>query len=61
MGRISWQSSRIPGVSWRKRIIGPGPDSWRRAGVPLIETLLLLLIFSRVLGEFAERYGQPAM
>lgn len=29
--------------------------------MPLIETLLLLLIFSRVLGEFAERYGQPAM
>lgn len=27
----------------------------------LIETLLLLLILSRILGEIAERYGQPGM
>jgi Na+:H+ antiporter len=29
--------------------------------VPLIESLLLLLILSRTIGEIAERYGQPAM
>ncbi len=29
--------------------------------MPLIETLLLLLILSRVLGEIAERYRQPGM
>lgn len=29
--------------------------------MPLIESLLLLLIFSRIGGEIAERYGQPAM
>ncbi|MGH9454273.1 MAG: cation:proton antiporter [Terriglobia bacterium] len=29
--------------------------------MPLIETLLLLLIISRTLGEIVERFGQPAM
>ena len=29
--------------------------------MPLIESLLLLLILSRVLGEIVERFGQPAM
>ncbi len=29
--------------------------------MPLIETLLLLLILARTLGEIAERFGQPAM
>jgi len=29
--------------------------------VPLIEALLLLLIFSRTIGEIVERFGQPAM
>ncbi|HEV2617372.1 MAG TPA: cation:proton antiporter [Candidatus Acidoferrales bacterium] len=29
--------------------------------MPLIETLLLLLILSRMLGEIVERFGQPAM
>ena len=29
--------------------------------MPLIESLLLLLIVSRIAGEIAERYGQPAM
>ena len=29
--------------------------------MPLIESLLLLLVVSRIAGEIAERYGQPAM
>ena len=29
--------------------------------MPLIESLLLLLVISRIAGEIAERYGQPAM
>ncbi|MGH7232741.1 MAG: cation:proton antiporter, partial [Nitrospiraceae bacterium] len=29
--------------------------------MPFIESILLLLIFSRIGGEIAERYGQPAM
>lgn len=29
--------------------------------MPLIESLLILLIVSRIAGEIAERYGQPAM
>ncbi|MDP9133054.1 MAG: cation:proton antiporter, partial [Nitrospirota bacterium] len=29
--------------------------------MPLIQSLLLLLIVSRIAGEIAERYGQPAM
>jgi Kef-type K+ transport system membrane component KefB len=29
--------------------------------MPFIEAILLLLFFSRILGEISERYGQPAM
>ena len=29
--------------------------------MPLIESLLLLLIVSRMIGEIVERFGQPAM
>jgi Na+:H+ antiporter len=37
--------------------------SWRlgRIRMPLIESLLLLLLLSRTIGEVSEHYGQPAM